>query len=150
MLWSDVALLTPVPYEHLVSGLPICEAMGRVAFGSDSVEVMSIVAAEARDAQVRVLFYASHAPDAFPARVTWSGTFVGLEGTQAGRHPHHDRLRPPTTASDGPWQIFYEVSDLIALPSAQQLPLTRLKKRKGALLSKSFLPIGPVLIENPL
>lgn len=149
MEWSEVALLAPVPHQHLESGCPVCQREGRVAYGSDSVEVMAMAAAAARDASVRVLFYASHAPDAAPPRVTWIGRFLQLETPRKGRHPQHDRCRPPTTDDDGAWQIFYEVADLERLSPLMQSPLAGLKKRDGLKLSKTFVPLGPVLIENP-
>ncbi len=150
MEWSESALLAPVPHLHLESGYPVCQREGRVAYGSDSVEVMSMAAAAAREAKVRVLFYASHAPDAAPPRVTWVGRFLRLETPRQGRHPQHDRLRPSTTDDDGAWQIFYEIADLERLSPAEQLPLAVLKKRGGAKLSKAFVPLGPLLIENPI
>lgn len=150
MDWCEWALLAPVPNPHLESGYPVCQREGRVAYGSDSVEVMSMTAAEARGSKIRVLFYASHAPDAVPARVTWIGKFVQLEAPRNGRHPQQDRLRPPTTKDDGAWQIFYEVSDLQPFPASEHLLLSELKKRRGPKLSKTFLPLGPLLIENPL
>jgi hypothetical protein len=146
---SEVALLTPVPLEHLKSGEAVCRREGRVAYGSESGMVLSELAAAATDAECKVLFYASHtAPDG-PPRVTWSGRFVGLTGAKAGRHPDHDRLRPPSTDSDGDWLVFYEVADLKQLDSADQLPLHSLKTPKGKKLAGAFIPQGPTLIENP-
>ncbi len=150
MTWSEVALLTPVPYLHLESGVDTCRREGRVAFGSDSAMAMAETAAIADEARVRVLFYASGLPGVGAPMVTWAGTFVRLTTPRLGRHPEHDRLRPPTTDQDGRWQIFYEVSELHRLDADKQLRLADLKKRDGKKLAKPFIPLGPVLIENPI
>lgn len=146
---SEVALLTPVPLEHLESGEGVCEREGRVAYGSESGMVLSELAAAATDAECTVLFYASHATPAGPPTITWSGRFVGLTGAKGGRHPDHDRLRPPSTDSDGSWLVFYEVADLKRLEPSDQLPLETLKTPKAKKLAKAFVPQGPMLIENP-
>lgn len=146
---SEVALLTPVPLEHLESGLAVCEREGRVAYGTESGMVLSELAALAKDAECTVLFYASHTSSSGPARVTWSARFLGLVEAKSGRHPEHNRLRPRSTDSDGDWLIFYEVADLKKLEPADQLTLGSLKTTKGKKLAKTFIPQGPTLIENP-
>lgn len=146
---SEVALLTPVPLEHLVSGEAVSRREGRVAYGSESGMILSELAAAATDAECMVVFYASHAVPDGPPRISWRGRFVGLTGAKSGRHPDHDRLRPPSTDSDGDWLVFYEVADLQRLEPDDQIPLQSLKTPKGKTLSKAFIPQGPTLIENP-
>lgn len=146
---SETALLTPVPLEHLESGLDVCEREGRVAYGSDNGMVLAELAAAANGAECPVLFYASHSADHGPAKVTWIGRFVRIEGAKAGRHPFTDRLRPTSTANDGAFVAFYEVADLRRAEPHERLPLSSLKTLAGKKLAANFVPLGPTLVQNP-
>lgn len=77
----------------------------------------------------------------------------GMLESHGGAHPEGMRFRPPSTGlhpSDnlGHWAIFWEVEDLIELPSA--IPTGGLKGLgKPRAYGRSFVPEGPVLIEHP-
>lgn len=147
---ADVALLTPVPQQHLESGLQRCADTGFVAFGTDSGMVLSEfrMAVDA-DHPADILFYASETPKVGAPSATYRGRFAGFDGAVAGRAKKAwAQHRPPTTEHDGAWQSFYLVSDLRKLETA--IPLTTLTKHgnKGK-LAKAFVPLGPMIIDTP-
>ena len=67
---ASVALLAPVPEEHLISGQSCCEENGRVAFGSRDFEVFRNLDDQCAGAPCHVLIYPSSAsqPQAGPRR----------------------------------------------------------------------------------
>ena len=147
---ADVALLTPVPQQHLESGLQRCAETGFVAFGTDSGMVLSeFRMAVDDDHPADILFYASEASKAGQPSATYRGRFAGYDGAVDGRAKKAwAKHRPPTTEQDGAWQSFYLVSDLRKLATA--IPLTTLTKQgnKGK-LAKTFVPLGPLIIDTP-
>jgi hypothetical protein len=58
---ATVALLAPVPLEHLVDGVEVCAREGKVAFGSRAWEVFKQLDEIRAEAPVDVYVYASHA-----------------------------------------------------------------------------------------
>lgn len=57
---ADVALLTPVPAQHLTSGLEVCAALGRVTFGTDAGMALATFShLVGKDSNADILFYAS-------------------------------------------------------------------------------------------
>ena len=147
---ADFALLTPVPHEHLQSGLAVCAVHGRVTYGTDSGMVLSEFAhAVGADSTVDILFYASEAPISGVPKATFRGRFVEYVGAKNGKAPGMAATyRPLTTANDGAWQSFYIVSDLREL--TEPIELTTLTKRNSkSKLKANFIPIGPLVIETP-
>lgn len=147
---ADVALLTPVPAQHLTSGLDVCEATGFVAFGTDSGLVLSeLKQVVDTEHPADILFYASETAHAGQPVATYRGRFVGYDGAVGGKAKSGwAKHRPPTTATDGAWLSFYLVSDLRRLEVP--VPLSALTKRgnKGK-FAKNFIPLGPVIIDTP-
>lgn len=147
---ADVALLTPVPEEHLISGVETCAERGAAAFGTDAGMTLAEFAALARDSTADVLFYASHAATAGALAATYRARFLRYEGARANGKagPSASDFRPPTTETDGPWQSFFVVSDLRKLETP--IPLARLSKLNGkGKLSAMFKPHGPLIIDTP-
>ena len=147
---AGIALLTPVPAQHLESGLQICTETGLVAFGTDSGMVLSefrLAVDEGHPADI--LFYASESSRAGPAVATYRGRFAGYDGAVGGKAKKDwAKHRPPTTEHDGAWQSFYLVSDLRKLDAP--IALTTLTKHGNAgKLSKAFIPLGPLIIDTP-
>ena len=147
---ADIALLTPVPAQHLGSGLRVCTETGLVAFGTDSGMVLSefrLAVDEGHPADI--LFYASESSRAGPAAATYRGRFAGYDGAVSGRvKTDWAKHRPPTTEHDGAWQSFYLVSDLRKLDAP--IVLTKLTKHGNAgKLSKAYIPLGPLIIDTP-
>lgn len=149
--FSHIALLAPVHAHHLESAAKL--SSGRAAFGSDSSLVLSELALAAQEAACLVLFYPSHGA-AGPPQVTWKARFVRYVGAKGGKHPDGDAYRPESTRDDGAWTGFYEVTGLEKLDRPRLISsLTTasvMDTKKGKKLSPTFVPHGPILIENPL
>jgi len=150
---AHVALLAPVPLEHLISGAEVCAKEGKVAFGSRAFEAFAKLESLADGAVCEVLIYASDAKSSGPPKVTWRARYEGFVEAKVGRHPAGMKFRPPTTAqyhgdNEGHWFIFWEVSNLRQLSASEQIEISKLKSEgaKGN-LAKTFIPIGPIVIE---
>ena len=152
-LSAHVALLAPVPLEHLLSGRETCDKQGKVAFGSRAFDALHKLTELADGASCDVVIYASDAHLPGPPKATWRARFVRWVEAKAGGHPEEMKYRPPTTAqyqgdNHGHWFVFWEVSDLRELPSAQHILISNLKAvGKKSKLAKNFIPLGPVVVE---
>lgn len=151
----DVALLAPVPLEHLKDGSEVCEKEGRVAFGSRAWEVFRKLDVLRSDLPVEVFIYASHARRAPRLVVSWKALYIGHVESDNGAHPDRMKFRPPSTEryledNHGYWAVFWEVQDLRRLDEGQHIPTGRfwgLEKRKS--YGSNFVPEGPILIRYP-
>jgi hypothetical protein len=147
---ADVALLAPVHEQHLISGLETTDATGVVAFGTNAaltlLEFRSLVD-EAHQADI--LFYASHSQKGGPPCATYRGRFAGYDGADMGKAKiAWLKHRPPSTDSDTGWSGFYLVWDLQRIE--RPVLIAALKKYSGrAKLAKTFVPIGPLIIDTP-
>ncbi|WP_234179294.1 hypothetical protein [Sphingopyxis sp. NFH-91] len=148
---ADVALLTPVPSEHLISGEATCQQHGYVTYGTDAVDAMMLFVQQiGDDATADVLFYASGTPVSGVPRATYRARFERYLGAKSdGTAPAKEAaFRPPTTAPDGRWQSFYVVSNLTRL--AVPIEIRNLTKLSStAKLKSNFVPRGPLVIETP-
>lgn len=153
VLSTHVALLAPVPLEHLQSAVDVCAKEGKVAFGSRAFEALDRLRTEAGDAPCDVLIYASDGKASGPPKVTWRARYERFVEAKVGRHPEGMKYRPPTTANysgdnHGHWYIFWEVSDLWELSDSDQIEISKLNaissKKK---LAKTFIPIGPIIVQ---
>lgn len=148
---ADIALLAPVPEEHLLWGLRTCQETGFVSFGTDAGEALSELRLYAdADHPADILFYASHPKQGSAVKAaTFRGRFVGYEGAVEARKKGWDKHRPKSTQTDGKWSSFYLVANLQRLDVP--IPISSLPKRngKGKKLAKNFVPIGPTLIDTP-
>lgn len=147
---ADVALLTPVPEMHLLSGLAVCAANGFAAFGTDSGMVLSEFRSLVDDEHpADILFYPSESTRSGPPVATHRGRFAGYDGSVSGKaKPAWANHRPPTTVNDGAWQSFYLVSELRELDPPILLSTLNKQATKGK-LAKTFIPLGPLIIETP-
>ena len=150
---AHVALLAPVPLEHLRSGSVVCAKEGKVAFGSRSFDAFAKLRDLADGAACDVLIYASDARLPGPPKVTWMARYVRFVEAKAGRHPDGMKFRPPTTESysadnHGHWYIFWEVSNLRELPPAEYKAVSSLKSIDGkGKLAETYIPRGPIVVE---
>lgn len=148
---ADVALLTPVPEIHLVSGEVTCREHGYVTYGTNAVDPMMLLVQQiGDDATADVLFYASGSPVSGVPKATYRARFERyLGGKSDGKAPPKEAaFRPPTTATDGAWQSFYVVSNLTRL--AVPIEIQRLTKLSAlGKLKANFVPLGPLVIETP-
>jgi len=155
MVMKDLAILAPVPLEHLQSGADIAHKAGFVAFGSRKWELFRKVDELRGGARVPVLIYPSH--EDVPAKlsfvVSWLGWYVGCEESGNGKHSKGMTHRPPTTGqytsdNQGHWAVFWHVCDLHELPAAQRLPISAIQTVKGG-WRKIAPPRGPELVATP-
>jgi hypothetical protein len=150
----NVALLAPVPLEHLLDGQTISAKEGRVAFGSRAWEIFRELDDLRRGQPVDVYIYASRA-DEPTFEVAWHARYVGYVESFDGAHPAGMRYRPPSTGkyptdNKGHWAIFWEVQGLRQLPARDRLRLADLTgSGKGKPYGRGFVPEGPILIEHP-
>lgn len=151
----DVALLAPVPLEHLKSGAAICTQHGKLAFGSMAWEVFRKLDELRADARVHTYLYASHTNATPILQVSWHAFYIGHVESVGGTHPNGMKFRPPTTAkylddNIGTWAIFWEVEDLNELSQDHRIWISQLRgldKKKH--FAQDFIPEGPILIECP-
>lgn len=151
----DVALLAPVPLEHLKDGAIVCEKEGRVAFGSRAWEVFRKLDELRYDLPVDVYIYASHSEGPLRLEVSWHARYIGHVESIGGTHPEGMKFRPPSTAKYeddnlGYWAVFWEVEQLCELSLEERIPtggFRGLGKHKP--YRRNFVPEGPILIEHP-
>ena len=152
MTAAHIALLAPVPLEHLVSGATL---QNRVAFGSRAWEVFRKLDELRGGMAVDVYIYASDADGDRDFKVTWQARYVRHVESKMGAHPAGMKYRPPSTENypndnSGYWAVFWEVEDLHRLRQDQYMSLAQLtgfgnKKPYG----HAFPPEGPLLIKHP-
>jgi hypothetical protein len=152
---SNVALLAPVPLEHLVDGRLVAQQRGRVAFGSRVFELFRELDKLRHGLPVDVYIYPSHAGGVRVFEVSWRGVYVGSVESQDGAHPEGMKYRPPSTAKYpadnlGLWAVFWEVAELQEIVQSKRMSVgqfTGFGKKKS--YGHSFPPEGPLLVEHP-
>lgn len=149
---SNVALLAPVPLDHLTDGALVAEAQGKVAFGSRAWEVFRRLDGLRNGLPVDVWIYASHAHEGGAPKVTWHARYVGHVEAVRGAHPAGAKYRPPSTTDGGEdtanyWAIFWEVQGLRRLAPAEVVPVTDFQglDRRSRYAAR-FVPEGPLLV----
>lgn len=152
---DEFAIVAPVPLEHLETGESVAQSTGFVAFGSMKWELFRDIDQRRGDAAVPVLIYpsADDSPSSLALRIAWCGIYVGSSESKSGAHIAGMTHRPSSTekyAGDnkGHWAVFWHVSGLCRLPSAQQLPISALQTVKGG-WRKNAPPRGPELVQLP-
>ena len=147
-----VALLAPVPVEHLRTAIAVCEAEGKVAFGSRAWEVFRELDFERNGEPIDVYIYASGEPDSDRWEVSWRGRYIGHVEGKSGAHPDGMRFRPTSTAkyvgdNTGHWVVFWELDNLIEIPAEERIPTGQfLGHKTGKQYKKSFVPQGPLIV----
>lgn len=147
-----VALLAPVPIEHLRDAIAVCEAEGKVAFGSRAWEVFRELDAERHGAPVDVYIYPSGDPKSEKLEASWYGRYVGHVESKNGAHPEGMRLRPPSTAkypadNKGHWAVFWELDQIRELPAIERISTGDFVGHKtGKQYKKNFVPEGPLIV----
>ena len=152
---KDLAILAPVPLEHLESGQKIAAREGYVAFGSRKWELFRDIDERRGDEPVPVMIYPSHENDTarLSYQVSWLGWYIGSEETNTGRHSRGMKHRPPTTSTSptdnaGHWSVFWHVNKLVRLANSDRFPISKLHTVKGG-WRKSAPPRGPELVATP-
>jgi len=149
-----IALLAPIPEEHLISGLEVCEREGEVAFGSRAWEVFAKLDNLMGGQPCDCLIYASDAlkPIA-PPTVTWEAKYLRHLHGKGGAHPSGMKFRPKSTEkymadNKGHWAVFWHITDLHPLDAAEHIKVGSLRgyQKSGRYLT-NFIPEGPILVE---
>jgi hypothetical protein len=152
---TTVALLAPVPEEHLISGQAMCSEVGRVSFGSRDFEVFRKLDEQREGAPCQVLVYASWPnvpPVGFP-RITWTATYLRTVDARSDGSPPKGIFRPVSTKNypgdkKGHWGVYWEVTDLQKCEGDQQLAISSLRGKNSAKnYLKTFHPERPMIIE---
>ncbi len=150
-----IALLAPVPLVHLQDAVDVCEAQGKVAFGSRAWEVFRQLDLERNGAPVDVYIYASMGRTADRLEASWHGRYIGHVEAKNGAHPDGMRFRPPSTAvnpsdNKGYWAVFWEVDSLRELAPEDRIPTGEfIGYDSGKAYKKNFIPEGPLLVTKP-
>lgn len=148
-----LALLTPVPREHLLDGEGVAASEGRVAFGSQAWELFREFERDSGPG-TSVLIYASHTGGLPDLRVTWTAKFLRYVESRGGANPDGTQFRPPSTVAwhedeERYWAGFYEVESLRELDAEGQLKIADLHDRRGKRYGRGFAPEGPIIISAP-
>ena len=112
---SNIALLAPVPLEHLISALEVLEVEEKVAFGSLAFLVFHELDKQRKGLPVDVYIYASAREDNRDAALFWRATYVGFVPSSGGSHPSGMRFRPKSTEkyaidNEGHWGLLSKVT----------------------------------------
>ena len=79
--------------------------------------------------------------------VRWHGRYTRYVTHEAMRRADQ-RLRPPSTAGEDPWAIYWEVTDLRRLPPQEEFRVSDLSTEDAHPLSRAFVPHGPTPIRG--
>jgi hypothetical protein len=150
-----VALLAPVPEEHLVSALDVVRKHKKVAFGSRAWQVFQQIDELRGNAPINVLIYASDSSVLqSPPKVSWRAKYIGQKEAKGGAHPDGMTYRPLSTTqypgdNKGHWVIFWEVCDLVRLSIESEVEIgTLFQFGRAKPCKRFFVPRGPLLIEG--
>jgi hypothetical protein len=142
---KNVALLAPVPLEHLIDGAKVVLVEGKVAFGSRAWEVFRELDALRQGLPVEVYIYASHASPPGALEASWIGRYIGHVESAGGAHPAGMRFRPASTGKYikdnlGKWAVFWELDLLEELPVSTR---PRVTEFTGFGKQKRYAPFVP-------
>jgi len=136
---ADVALLAPVPIEHLRSAVGNSKSNGRAIFSTDRGETLEKLVKLSGEQTTKVYIYASGT--SIKGRVTWCATFEGI------RDQPNSEYRPGSTKTDTKSDSYYEVSDLRQLPEDQWIPIERFSGHgKPGHYASNYNPRRPTLV----
>lgn len=153
---KSVSLLTPVPMEHLRSGIDNITTAGKVAFGSMNFGVFRKLDELRSGDDALVLIYASDSVEmGLGAVVSWVGRYTSHVESRRGAHPHGKMFRPETTFkypddNKGWWAVFYELVELYELGEDLRIKIKDLQSLdKNKPYGKPFIPEGPIIVQRP-
>jgi hypothetical protein len=152
---DHIALLAPVPKEHLADGITTTMTKGKVAFGSRAYDVFVKLEQERGGKPVDVYIYESYGNGAYDFHVSWHARYLGYVGAVNGAHPNGMRFRPASTAKypgdneGGDWLLFWEVDLLEEIPEAERMHVGEfVPYGKVKPYGNSFAPRGPMLVNR--
>jgi hypothetical protein len=147
---GNIALLAPVPLEHLLDAQQVLETEEKVAFGSQRYDLFRQLDKERNGQPVDVYIYASRREGQPEGETFWRATYVEHVKSDLGVYPGDRRFRPKSTAGDTAFAVFWEVKALKPVAASewcQPSGLTGFGKKKP--YGQPFVPEGPILIQHP-
>ena len=164
----EFALLAPVPYMHLDSGIEVARVTGYVCFGSQNWTLFKQQIDPRRESEdVPVLFYPSRedAPAELSFKICYLGWYIGHVISDADKQQDvDDGHRPPTVDenqpdSDNPhrtdsdsqryWTLFWRVRDLERLPDLEHVSIGSLSSYTTGRKRLNKAPLGPTIVARP-
>jgi hypothetical protein len=152
---AHIALLAPVPLEHLIDGQKIVAKEGKVAFGSRAWETFRELDNLRKGMPVDVYIYESHGNGQYDFTLSWRARYTRTVESDLGAHPDGMKFRPASTAkyandNSGHWAVFWEVDSLQPIANNERLHVGELTGygKKNA-YGHAFAAEGPLLIEHP-
>lgn len=95
---SNIALLAPVPKEHLDDGETTALQKGKVAFGSMKWETFRDLDKLCKGMPVDVYIYESDGSGKFNSKTSWRGRYIGHKDSEMGAPPAEIKpFRPDST-----------------------------------------------------
>lgn len=153
---SSIALLAPVPKEHLDDGSKTVVEKGKVAFGSMKWETFRDLDKLCAGMPVDVYIYESEGGGKINSSITWRGRYIFHKESDMGAPPAEIKpFRPDSTFkyetdNQGHWAVFWVLDSLEPVPQGEERwvgEFTGYGKKKA--YGHSFSPEGPILIEHP-
>lgn len=156
---QNFALLAPVPYYHLDSGITVATETGYVCFGSQSFDVFSRLNELRGDEDVPVMFYPSELGDdaSLTHKVSYVGWYTGWVISDSGKaEDDANKHRPPTVDeyrdkydSHHHWAIFWRVRSLHRLPDSEHVAIGTLSSYQSGKKRLNHAPRGPAIVARP-
>ena len=153
---THIALLAPIPKEHIESAPTKLQKVNRVAFGSRNWDVFFKLDQERDGKPVDVYIYESYGSGQYDFRVSWHARYLQNVAAINGAHPDKMVYRPDSTAKypgdneGGDWLLFWELDSLQEIAEVDRVHVgafTPFGKKKP--YGNSFVPRGPMLIMHP-
>ncbi len=146
----NIALLAPVPLQHLLDAQLVIKTEGRVAFGSQRYDLFRQLDKERNGQPVDVYIYASHREGHPDGETFWRATYVGHVESHLGAYPGSMRFRPKSTADDTAFAVFWEVETLKPVAASEWCQVSNLTGfERIRPYGQPFVPEGPILIQHP-
>ncbi len=141
-----IALLAPVPSEHLTSAAEKIKKVPMVAFSSKMSELFADLEVKRNNMLVDVFLYASHSDGGFDGVVSWRAKYVGIADKETAK-PY----RPDSTWSDTyDSEIFWLVKDISELEEGKRIHVASFTGYgKMNPYGKAFPPHRPLLVKHP-
>jgi hypothetical protein len=137
---ADVALLAPVPVEHLRSALEKPNPEARAVFSTNRSNTLDKLE-KLLGGQRTEVYICDGAPK---GKVTWRATFERLVD------PADTKYRPESTKTDTPSNTYYEVSNLRHLPESEWISVDQFCGHgKAGHYAANYRPRTPTLV-NPI
>lgn len=153
------ALLSPVPDEHLESGVAVAADTGYVCYGSNAWELFRELDELRGDQHVPVLFYASYDDAAVKAsfKISYLGWYIGHVASDADKRADDAAKHRPETVDkyrgehDSPhhWALFWRVRDLSKLAGTDCVSIGTLQSYKSGNKRLDKPPRGPSIVVRP-